>query len=120
MGFSTWLDHLVSVSDEAAIVFFLSPLTPSVSPLADFIVYDNDWILAFRGTKGIGQSVYDAWTHVGHHDDDPMTRDTLPCGCTTVNGSLPCDRHYRSRLLDSWPSNSIDQVGLWSQKPKHL
>ncbi|KAL8579576.1 hypothetical protein ACOMHN_025529 [Nucella lapillus] len=75
-----------------------------------FIWFDNTWILTFRATAGIGQPVYDAWTHVGHHDDDPMTRDTLPCGCTTVNGSLPCDRHYRSRLLDTWPSASIDQV----------
>ncbi|KAL8579575.1 hypothetical protein ACOMHN_025528 [Nucella lapillus] len=77
-----------------------------------FIWFDNSWILAFRATAGIGQPVNDAWTHVGHHDDDPMTRDTLPCGCTTVNGSLPCDRHYRSRLLDAWPSGSIDQVRL--------
>ncbi|XP_076466947.1 uncharacterized protein LOC143298123 [Babylonia areolata] len=78
----------------------------------DFIWVDDDWMLAFRATAGIGQPVYDAWTHKGHHDDDPMSRQTLPCGCTTVNGSLPCDRHYRSRLLDIWPSASIDQVRL--------
>ena len=76
---------------------------------ADFVWFD-DWILAFRATAGIGRPVYDAWTHVGHHDDDPMTRDNLPCGCVTINGSLPCDRHYRSRLLDTWPSASIDEV----------
>ncbi|KAK7491335.1 hypothetical protein BaRGS_00017436, partial [Batillaria attramentaria] len=79
---------------------------------ADFVWYDDDWMLAFRATAGIGRPVYDAWTDVGHHDDDPMTRATLPCGCTTVNGSLPCDRHYRSRLLDLWPSASIDEVRL--------
>jgi len=78
----------------------------------DYIWTDDDWILAFRATKGIGQPVYESWVNHGHHDDDPMTRDTLPCGCSTVNGSLPCDRHYRSRLLDNWPSASIDQVRL--------
>jgi len=78
----------------------------------EYIYYDDGWILAFRATAGIGQSVYAAWTQHGHHDDDPLIRATLPCGCTTVNGSLPCDRHYRSRLLDSWPSAAIDQVKL--------
>nr|KAG5702787.1 hypothetical protein BaRGS_001869 [Batillaria attramentaria] len=46
----------------------------------DFVWYDDDWMLAFRATAGIGRPVYDAWTDVGHHDDDPMTRATLPCG----------------------------------------
>ncbi|XP_025099049.1 uncharacterized protein LOC112566859 isoform X1 [Pomacea canaliculata] len=77
----------------------------------DFIWY-GDWVLAFRATRGIGKPVYDTWTAVGHHDDDPVTRISLPCGCTSVDGSLPCDRHYRSRLLDTWPSSSIDQVRL--------
>lgn len=76
----------------------------------DLVRYSGDWVLVFRATAGIGRPVYDAWSDVGHHDDDPLTRATLPCGCTSVNGSLPCDRHYRSRLLDSWPSASIDEV----------
>lgn len=78
----------------------------------DFIWTEDGWALVFRATQGIGQPVYDAWVNNGHHDDDPIIRSTLPCGCTTVNGSLPCDRHYRSRLLDSWPSASIDEVRL--------
>ncbi|XP_025099047.1 uncharacterized protein LOC112566858 isoform X2 [Pomacea canaliculata] len=79
--------------------------------LSDFIWY-GDWVLAFRATRGIGKPVYDTWTAVGRHDDDPVTRLALPCGCTSVNSSLPCDRHYRSRLLDTWPSAAIDQVRL--------
>ncbi|XP_025099788.1 uncharacterized protein LOC112567338 isoform X2 [Pomacea canaliculata] len=78
---------------------------------SDFIWYD-DWVLVFRAAQGIEKSVYDTWTAAGRHDDDPITRLTLPCGCTSVNGSLPCDRHYRSRILDTWPSLSIDQVKL--------
>lgn len=78
----------------------------------DFIWSDDEWAMVFRATSGISQPVYDAWVNKGHHDDDPMVRATLPCGCTTVNGSLPCDRHYRSRLLDSWPSSSIDEIKL--------
>ena len=46
----------------------------------------------------------------GHHGDEPSVRSLVPCGCMTVNGSLPCDRHFRSRILDHWPSASIDEV----------
>ncbi|XP_025104872.1 uncharacterized protein LOC112570546 [Pomacea canaliculata] len=75
----------------------------------DFIKKD-DWLLVFRATSGLGSPVYDTWTRTGYHDDYTYTRASMPCGCTSTNGS--CDRHYRSRLLDSWPSSALDKVKL--------
>ncbi|XP_025104747.1 uncharacterized protein LOC112570486 [Pomacea canaliculata] len=80
-----------------------------VREFGDFIRKD-DWILVFRAAAGIAQPVYDTWTRVGYHDDYQLTRATMPCGCTRTSGS--CDRHYRSRLLDSWPSRAIDKVKM--------
>nr|KAG5688311.1 hypothetical protein BaRGS_009943 [Batillaria attramentaria] len=39
-----------------------------------------------------------------------MKRLAMPCGCLSVDGREPCDRHYRSSLLDVWPSTVIDKV----------
>ncbi|PVD28619.1 hypothetical protein C0Q70_11212 [Pomacea canaliculata] len=89
-----------------------SRLQASEAALKAYFIWYDDWVLVFRAAQGIEKSVYDTWTAAGRHDDDPITRLTLPCGCTSVNGSLPCDRHYRSRILDTWPSLSIDQVKL--------
>ncbi|XP_025104399.1 uncharacterized protein LOC112570229 [Pomacea canaliculata] len=75
----------------------------------DFIQQDG-WVLVFRATSGLGSPVYNAWMRSGYHDDYTYTRATMPCGCTSTNGS--CDRHYRSRLLDSWPSSALDKVKL--------
>ncbi|KAK7468156.1 hypothetical protein BaRGS_00036620, partial [Batillaria attramentaria] len=43
-------------------------------------------------------------------NDKPMKRLAMPCGCLSVDGREPCDRHYRSSLLDVWPSTVIDKV----------
>ncbi|XP_025104625.1 uncharacterized protein LOC112570390 [Pomacea canaliculata] len=79
------------------------------SDYGDFIEMDG-WVLVFRGTQGLGSPVYDAWTRTGYHDDYTFTRASMPCGCTRTNGS--CDRHYRSLLLDFWPSSALDKVKL--------
>nr|KAG5707428.1 hypothetical protein BaRGS_005395 [Batillaria attramentaria] len=37
---------------------------------------------------------------------------TIPNGCLTVDNLNCCDRHYRSEVLDFWPSDDIDTVRL--------
>ena len=80
-------------------------------PVLDF-VQDGDWILVFRATAGINISAYEAWMTTGQYDDHPAIRPDVPVGCTSVNGSHFCDRHFRSKLLDTWDVSSIDEVGL--------
>ena len=78
---------------------------------ADLLFLDNGYALAFRLTAGIGHNSFEKYTAVGRNDDaDGLTLAGVPCGCLTVNGSLPCDRHFRSRLLDAWPASLIDRV----------
>ncbi|KAK7480628.1 hypothetical protein BaRGS_00028100 [Batillaria attramentaria] len=76
------------------------------------VFMEDHSVLAFRATAGVGVSAYERYVATGSNDDSPLARSDLPCGCLTVNGSLPCDRHYRSRILDDWPSSSIDTVRL--------
>ncbi|KAK7504894.1 hypothetical protein BaRGS_00003922 [Batillaria attramentaria] len=71
---------------------------------------DGLQFLAFRLTAGVNQSAYDKYVDSGTHDDTPQARASLLPGCLTLNGSLPCNTHYRSRLLDEWPGDAIDTV----------
>ncbi|XP_025104273.1 uncharacterized protein LOC112570120 isoform X2 [Pomacea canaliculata] len=71
-------------------------------------IQKDGWTLCFRATAGLGSPVYDTWTHVGYHDDYKYTRTSMPCGCTATSGS--CDRHYRSFLVDVWPSRNLEKV----------
>ncbi|KAK7468155.1 hypothetical protein BaRGS_00036619 [Batillaria attramentaria] len=66
------------------------------------VVLPGGYVLVFRATAGITDKVYEAYTNVGYNDDH---RIGMPCGCVSVNGNESCDRHYRSSLLDAWPSN---------------
>nr|KAG5696039.1 hypothetical protein BaRGS_017151 [Batillaria attramentaria] len=71
---------------------------------------DDNSILAFRLTAGTDSSAYGRYTSVGYNDDHPMVHAGWNCGCRSVDGILPCNRHYRSRFLDLWPSSLIDTV----------
>nr|KAG5703766.1 hypothetical protein BaRGS_009564 [Batillaria attramentaria] len=73
------------------------------------VVLEDNRLLVFRLTAGNNKVAYDAYTDVGNNDDEGY-RANVRCGCLTVNGSLPCETHYRSRLLDHWPSSVIDTV----------
>ncbi|XP_076450694.1 uncharacterized protein LOC143286793 isoform X2 [Babylonia areolata] len=74
------------------------------------LVHDGEYILAFRLTPGIGKSSYDTYTKVGYNDDDPLVRRVMPAGCLTVDGSQPCDRHYRSKVLDLWDGLRVKEA----------
>ena len=76
---------------------------------------DEEWVLAFRLTAGVKQSAYDTFMDDQRDDDRPLARAFLPPGCLTVSGA--CDRHYRSGLLNDWPSAHIDDVSMKSASP---
>eukprot|EP00745_Piridium_sociabile_P027934 TRINITY_DN44962_c0_g1_i5.p1 TRINITY_DN44962_c0_g1~~TRINITY_DN44962_c0_g1_i5.p1 ORF type:complete len:253 (+),score=50.84 TRINITY_DN44962_c0_g1_i5:159-917(+) len=69
--------------------------------LSDLVWLDTEWALAFRLTTGVRQSAYDSYVDWGRNDDVALSRAFLP---------VPCPQHYRSGLLDHWPSRHIDQV----------
>ncbi|XP_076450150.1 uncharacterized protein LOC143286462 [Babylonia areolata] len=85
---------------------------PSQPPSSDLagVVHDGEYILAFRLTPGIGKSSYDTYTKVGYNDDVPLVRTVMPAGCLTVDGSQPCDRHYRSKVLDLWDGLRVEKA----------
>ncbi|XP_012941939.2 uncharacterized protein LOC106012717 [Aplysia californica] len=59
--------------------------------------------VVFRAFAGIRKSVYERWTETGVNDDFPVT---APAGCLNLSPDLPpCDKHYRSAILDNWPSD---------------
>nr|KAG5712323.1 hypothetical protein BaRGS_023902 [Batillaria attramentaria] len=85
--------------------------SPEGNSSSQFSAADGLQFLAFRLTAGVNQSAYDKYVDSGTHDDTPQARASLLPGCLTLNGSLPCNTHYRSRLLDEWPGDAIDTVG---------
>ncbi|XP_041365179.1 uncharacterized protein LOC121380431 [Gigantopelta aegis] len=91
------------------VTFHESPEWEYAQLITDVVLYD-DWILAFRATAHINQSAYTTWITPGHYDDHPAIRHDVPIGCSSVNSSHFCDRHFRSKLIDKWNSFNIDQV----------
>ncbi|XP_076455495.1 uncharacterized protein LOC143290091 [Babylonia areolata] len=69
----------------------------------------SNYYLAFRGTAGIGFSIYQAYVSTGH-DDTVERRSVIPCGCLDIKGKKPCDRHYKSKIVHFWSLMDIDQV----------
>ncbi|KAK7504895.1 hypothetical protein BaRGS_00003923 [Batillaria attramentaria] len=86
------------------------PVSSEGNSSSQFSAADGLQFLACRLTAGVNQSAYDKYVDSGTHDDTPQARASLLPGCLTLNGSLPCNTHYRSRLLDEWPGDAIDTV----------
>nr|KAG5711593.1 hypothetical protein BaRGS_016775 [Batillaria attramentaria] len=59
---------------------------------------DNKHILVYRLTAGSGTPAYRSYLTDWN------------CGCSTTDTSQSCDRYYRSRFLDLWPSDLIDTM----------
>ncbi|KAL8620145.1 hypothetical protein ACOMHN_048089 [Nucella lapillus] len=76
---------------------------------ADVVQLRNKYYLAFRGTAGIGKSVYEAYTSEGH-DDHRWRRGLIHCGCLSVNDRRSCNSHYKSRIIPLWSLMKIDKV----------
>ena len=71
----------------------------------------DGYYMAFRAQPGISKPVYQRFIDKGNNDDDDaIVFNNVPCGCKTTDGRLPCDRHYRSKLLDLWDRLPIDKV----------
>ena len=112
-----WAFFLFFISSFLFFFFFFSFL-PQFLPtslhsffsLVSDIVWHDGWALAFRAQGGCGISVYDAWTNYSHHDDAPYGNTALEFGCLTLNGSRPCNSHFRSKYLDVWDSLNIKEV----------
>nr|KAG5710875.1 hypothetical protein BaRGS_027026 [Batillaria attramentaria] len=99
-----------TVTDLEGTVTDLEDTVNNPDPLEGLVFLEDNCVLAFRATAGIGQEVWAKYSANGTNDDGPLARSTLECGCLTVDGSLPCNTHYRSRLLDDWPGAQIDTV----------
>ncbi|XP_071084036.1 uncharacterized protein [Haliotis cracherodii] len=72
----------------------------------------GEWTLVFRATAGLNQSALEEYTNSSHRDDQYTVVNNVPKGCLSLNGSIPCDRHYRSRYLDTWDQRGVSQVLL--------
>ena len=70
----------------------------------------KDYYLAFRGTAGVGNSMFAAYTRRGN-DDTKEARVSIPCSCLDLKSKKGCDRHYKSRIISLWNVMDIRQVG---------
>ncbi|XP_005111359.1 uncharacterized protein LOC101846043 [Aplysia californica] len=70
-------------------------------------VRDGDWILVFRGQSYNGVSVKDTWEAKGQASDLDLVHLNFDLISKLGNNQTA---HFRSRWLDQWPSDTIDQV----------
>lgn len=70
---------------------------------------DGTWILLARFMTGIGSPVYDSWLSVGTSSE---TDKSVEDGCTSMNYTATCTKHYRNSLVDQWTSLNITEVKL--------
>ncbi|KAK3798739.1 hypothetical protein RRG08_064301 [Elysia crispata] len=84
---------------DAILVFLKYPPGPGL-PEEYFDVLEcglKEWRLAFRGTAGVGTSVYDAYV------EGKNVPALVQPACKTMNWNQPCHSHYRnSDALDNW------------------
>ena len=71
-------------------------------------VEQGDWTLVFRAQSGVGEPTWESWNNTGVYNDNPVPQD-FPLACLRLTNYSTCDRHFRSRILDNWPS--IKEVG---------
>jgi len=67
------------------------------------VYFVTDWTLVFRGTRGNGVDIYDAWVN-----GTSVTTTDETCKVLEDNS---CTDHYRNPLVDSWDRLSISKVG---------
>ncbi|XP_076471834.1 uncharacterized protein LOC143301430 [Babylonia areolata] len=79
----------------------------------DRLIEEDVFYLVFRVQAGLNQSAYARYmdTNNANDDDDAIDLDfAIWYGCTSIDGRLPCDRHFRSRILDKWEHLPIEEV----------
>ncbi|XP_067684476.1 uncharacterized protein [Haliotis asinina] len=72
----------------------------------------GEWTLVFRATAGINQSALEEYMNSTRRDDQYTIVNKVPTGCLSLNGSIPCDRQYRTRHLETWDHWGVSQVLL--------
>ncbi|XP_046563651.1 uncharacterized protein LOC124272498 [Haliotis rubra] len=70
----------------------------------------DGWVLLLRATADVNISVYDVWMDDTIYHDHPVVNENLQPGCMTLDTSLPCDMHFKSKLVSTWENASIGQV----------
>ncbi|XP_071083688.1 uncharacterized protein [Haliotis cracherodii] len=68
------------------------------------------WILLLRVTADVNVSPYDVWMDDLIYHDHPAVPGNLQAGCMTIDTSLPCDMHFKSKLVTTWETANIEQV----------
>ncbi|XP_046372213.2 sushi, von Willebrand factor type A, EGF and pentraxin domain-containing protein 1-like [Haliotis rufescens] len=68
------------------------------------------WILLLRVTADVNVSPYDVWMDDLIYHDHPAVPGNLQPGCMTLDTSLPCDMHFKSKLVTTWETANIEQV----------
>ncbi|XP_071083329.1 uncharacterized protein [Haliotis cracherodii] len=76
------------------------------------VVLIDGWALVFRISAGINVFSYDVWMNSSVYHDHPLDRKDVMPGCRSLNSSLPCDLHFRSKALNEWTSLNIIQVKI--------
>ena len=64
--------------------------------------YVTDWTLVFRGTRGNGVDIYNAWV-----SGTSVTTTDETCKVLEDNS---CTDHYRNPIVDSWGSTGVVKV----------
>ena len=59
------------------------------------------WELIFKGSKGIGRSLYELWTSSEHSSPEPE-------GARLLDDSCGC--HYKSPLVERWSTLNVKKV----------
>nr|KAG5696098.1 hypothetical protein BaRGS_020499 [Batillaria attramentaria] len=60
------------------------------------VAWHGEWALAFRGSQGIGDSIYTEFLDTSRHDDHPVVGTTAAISCWSLSGSHSCSRHLRA------------------------
>ncbi|GFO01854.1 hemicentin-1 [Plakobranchus ocellatus] len=95
-----------TVKNADAIAVFVKYLPGKADEYFDILgTGKKEWRLAFRGTAGVGASVYSAYIN------GAGIPSWVEPGCNSTNYYAPCNSHYRNNdALDHW--EHIDQVLL--------
>lgn len=67
-----------------------------------YFIVNKGWLLAFRGTPGIGGEPYEAWLN-----NTNVTTTDVTCHLDNMSA---CPKYYRNRILDNWEAMNVSKV----------
>ncbi|XP_067685044.1 uncharacterized protein [Haliotis asinina] len=107
---NAWMSFPGGTKTKTASCSLTGSWTGTKSQCENDVVLIDGWVLVFRITAGINVFSYDVWMNSSIYHDYPADRDDIMPGCRSINSSLPCDLHFRSKVLNEWRSLRISQV----------